>query len=143
MWSNPLASRIFPLPRVTRIFQKNVFTKAAPVGPRRHAAQGFLLRGRRAFPRRDEEMRRSGPAPEQPMDAGNRGRLQAIVWGLFFTMNTATSTCPRRSGLEPRAIAGYGANSTWRHAAGRSPILSPGLGFDGGDGLGWSTASVN
>jgi hypothetical protein len=31
----------------------------------------------------------------------------------------------------------YGANSTWRQAAGRSAILSPGLGFDGvGDGLG-------
>ena len=37
----------------------------------------------------------------------------------------------------------YGARRTWRQAAGRSAILSPGLGFAGGDGLGWSTASVN
>src|SRR5215813_10935277 len=67
-----------------------------------------------------------------------------IVVGLLFTMNAATSTCPRGIGLEPRrAIAAYGASRTWRQAAGRSAILSPGLGFDGGDGLGWSTASVN
>jgi hypothetical protein len=37
----------------------------------------------------------------------------------------------------------YGARRTWRQAAGRSAILGPGLGFAGGDGLGWSTASVN
>ena len=37
----------------------------------------------------------------------------------------------------------YGASRTWRQAAGRSAILGPGLGFAGGDGLGWSTASVN
>src|SRR5215475_14066844 len=41
------------------------------------------------------------------------------------------------------AIAAYGARRTWRQAAGRSAILSPGLGFAGGPGLGWSTASVN
>src|SRR5262249_40026809 len=41
------------------------------------------------------------------------------------------------------AIAAYGARRTWRQAAGRSAIRGPGLGFDGGDGLGWSTASVN
>src|SRR5262249_19914600 len=37
----------------------------------------------------------------------------------------------------------YGARRTWRQAAGRSTIRSPGLGFAGGPGLGWSTASVN
>jgi hypothetical protein len=30
--ANRLASRIFPLTRVTRIFQKNVFTKTTPAG---------------------------------------------------------------------------------------------------------------
>jgi hypothetical protein len=42
---NPLASRIFPLTRVTRIFQKNVFTKSAPAGPG-GTPLGALLRGR-------------------------------------------------------------------------------------------------
>jgi hypothetical protein len=37
----------------------------------------------------------------------------------------------------------YGAHRICRQAAGRSAILSPGFGFDGGEGLGWSTASVN
>src|SRR6266852_1384300 len=98
-------------------------------------------------------MSRNGPAPGarlmQPMDAGNRGRLSPVVLGLFFTTNTATSTCPRRMATRTRgAVAAYGANSygarrTWRQAAGRSAILGPGLGFAAGDGLGWSTASVN
>src|SRR5262249_61971464 len=36
---------IFPLTRVTRIFQKNVFTKTSPAGPA-GAVAGFLLRAR-------------------------------------------------------------------------------------------------
>src|SRR5262249_2659772 len=44
-WSNPLAGEIFSLTRVTRIFQKNVFTKTAPAGPA-GAVAGFLLRAR-------------------------------------------------------------------------------------------------
>src|SRR5262249_25755110 len=81
----------------------------------------------------------------QPMAAGNRGRLQILVLGLFFATNTATLTCPGRMGLDPAGDRrpSYGASRTWRQAAGRSAILSPGLGFAGGDGLGWSTASVN
>src|SRR6516165_9018637 len=43
--ANRVASRIFPLTRVTRIFQKNVFTKSAPAGPA-GAVAGFLLRAR-------------------------------------------------------------------------------------------------
>src|SRR5262249_62340400 len=38
-----LASQIFPLTRVTRIFQKRIFTKTAPNGPGGDAAAGFLL----------------------------------------------------------------------------------------------------
>src|SRR5262249_43373919 len=41
----PLASHIFLLTRVTRIFEKSAFTKFAPTGPR-GAAAGFLLRRR-------------------------------------------------------------------------------------------------
>jgi hypothetical protein len=37
-----LASRIFPLTRVTRIFQKNVFTKNVPAGPA-GAVAGFFV----------------------------------------------------------------------------------------------------
>src|SRR5215813_12366770 len=44
-WSNLLAGEIFSLTRVTRIFQKNVFTKTAPAGPA-GAVAGFLLRAR-------------------------------------------------------------------------------------------------
>src|SRR5262249_36121389 len=40
---NPLVCRIFPLTRVTRIFQKNVFTKTTRAGPAA-AVAGFLLR---------------------------------------------------------------------------------------------------
>src|SRR5262249_53303360 len=106
----------------------------------------------RVFRLKMRRMSRSGSAPNgvlmQPMAAGTRGRLGPTVLGLFFTMDAATSTCPRRIGLRGGAIAAYGANSygarrTWRQAAGRSAIRGPGLGLDGGDGLGWSTASVN
>ena len=77
------------------------------------------------------------------------GRRCLPVSGLLFTGNHTTVPCP--PGIECAsggAIAAYGANSygakrTWRQAAGRSAILGPGLGFAGGDGLGWSTASVN
>ena len=48
-----------------------------------------------------------------------------------------------RDGIAAYGASRYGASRTWRQAAGRSAIRGPGLGFDGGDGLGWSTASVN
>src|SRR5262245_39071166 len=47
-------SSIFRLTRVTRIFQKKIFTETTPEttpGPGRHAAPGFLLREPRARPR--------------------------------------------------------------------------------------------
>src|SRR6516165_5901040 len=51
--------------------------------------------------------------------------------------------CASGDGIAAHGASSYGARRTWRQAAGRSAILGPGLGFAGGDGLGWSTASVN
>src|SRR6516164_3621298 len=51
--------------------------------------------------------------------------------------------CASGDGIAAYGASGYGARRTWRQAAGRSAILGPGLGLAGGDGLGWSTASVN
>src|SRR5262249_8148257 len=142
------AWRIFPLTRVTRIFQKNVFTKTARAGPGGTPLGIFVARAPRAFRSDEKKVSRTGPYRwdlTQPMGAGNRRWLQTLVLGLFFATNTATSTCPGRMGLEAAGDRrpSYGARRTWRQAAGRSAILSPGLGFAGGDGLGWSTASVN
>src|SRR5215831_14440334 len=73
---------------------------------------GFLLRGRRVPSAK--KVSRTGPYRSdlmQPMDAGNRGRLQTLVLGLFFSTNAATSTCPGGIGLDrgarlrPRAQA--------------------------------------
>ena len=109
MWSNPLAGEIFSLTRVTRIFQKNVFSKTAPAGP------GGTPLGIFCFERRVLlKTRRDAPKPArpgraglmQPMAAGSRGPGPGACFGLFFTTNTATSTCPRRIGLEPRRDRG-------------------------------------
>src|SRR5262249_58302155 len=59
-----------------------------------------------------------------------------------FGVSLVKLSAQRQRDSSPRANS-YGARRTWRQTAGRSAIRGPGLGFDGGDGLGWSTASVN
>src|SRR5262245_58939266 len=59
------------------------------------------------------------------------------------SLSTYAEPGPKAS-VETTCCGRYGASSTWRHAAGRSAILGPGLGFAGtGEGLGCSTASEN
>ena len=81
----------------------------------------------------------------QPVVAEMSGRRCLPVSGLLFTGSHTTVPCPLwiESASRGGAIAAYGARRTWRQAAGRSAIFGPGLGFAAGDGLGWSTASVN
>src|SRR5262249_1121470 len=148
---------IFSLTRVTRIFQKNVFTKTAPAGPA-GAVVGFLLRprerGRCGF---QVGIGRKGTTwgfrPEacpvrpaharQSMVAEMGARRCFPVSGLLFTGNRSTLACPHIECARGSTIAAYGASRTCRQAGGRSAIFGPGLGFAGGPGLGWSTASVN
>ena len=101
---NWLASCIFSLTRVTRIFQKNVFTKTAPAGPGGTPLGIFVARAPRAFRSDEKKVSRTGLHRSdlmQPMAVGNRNRLRALALALFFATNTATSTCPYRMGLEP------------------------------------------
>src|SRR5262245_15920470 len=110
MSSSPLAPRIFPLTRVTRIFQKNVFTKTAPAGPGGTPLGIFCCAGAVLFP--EDTKRCVKAAAPRGQTRCNRWLQETvfgwvpIVVGLLFTMNAATSTCPRGIGLEPRrAIA--------------------------------------
>src|SRR5215472_18316820 len=151
MWSSPLAPRIFPLTRVTRIFQKNVFTKTAPAGPGGTPIGIFVARAPRAFRSDEKKVSRTGLHRSdlmQPMAVGNRNRLRALAFVVlcneYRNFNVSLSNGTRTRGRSPAYGAdGYGARRTWRQAGGRSAIFGPGLGFAGGPGLGWSTASVN
>ena len=101
---NPPASRIFWLTRVTRIFEKNVFTETAPAGPGGTPLGIFVARAPCAFRSDEKKVSRTGFHRSdlmQPMVVGNRNRFQVLALGLFFATNTATSTCPYRMGLEP------------------------------------------
>ena len=51
--------------------------------------------------------------------------------------------CASGGAIAASGADSYGASRTWRQAGGRSAIFGPGVGFAGGPGLGWSTASVN
>ena len=154
---NPLASCIFSLTRVTRIFQKNVFTKTAPAGPA-GAVAGFLLRARE----RGRCGVRLGIGRRTTWGFQSRGvsRSACSCTAIGGCRNVSLTLPPcfrpviyrehHNSAVSPwiecargGAIAAYGASRTWRQAGGRSAIFGPGLGFAGGPGLGWSTASVN
>src|ERR1700745_3776047 len=92
-------------------------------------------------------MSRNGPAPRGTLNATDGCRNTrpgpSPCFRLFFTTNTATSTCPRRMATRTRgAIVAYGASSygasrTWRQAAGRAAIFGPRAGFAAGRGPGW------
>src|SRR5262249_13743942 len=86
----PLASHIFLLTRVTRIFEKSVFTKFAPTGPR--CCEPFVARTRGADERRRKIPQASRAASNQPGAVGNLRQSDSIVSGLFFTMHSATAT---------------------------------------------------
>src|SRR5262249_45747055 len=112
----------------------------------------FVARTPRAFRSDENKVSRTGPYRSdlmQPMDAVNRGRLQDSCFGVvlcnkYRNFNVSGSNGTRTHGRSPAHGAdSYGASRTWRQAAGRSAIFGPGLGFAGGPGLGWSTASVN
>ena len=94
--------------------------------------------------------RPKGADSVQPMAVGNRSRLGPHCCGIViyneyrnFNVSPAELDSNRGGASAAYGASSYGARRTWRQAAGRSAILSPGLGFAGGDGLGWSTASVN
>src|SRR5262249_5130719 len=83
------------LTRVTRIFQKNVFTKATSAAPGWMPRRAFLLRGREPRLRRD----RGGFVREdrdQPAAVENARRLRSIGSGLQCPQ-TATAPEPRRA----------------------------------------------
>src|SRR5215831_18345584 len=86
------SSSIFRLTRVTRIFQKNIFTETTPEttpAPGRHAAPGFLLREPRMRPRaagfsclrkKQEHTEEINAMPFQKGQSGNpAGRPRGIV----------------------------------------------------------------
>jgi hypothetical protein len=70
---------LFQLTRVTRIFQKSVFSKAAPSSPG-ETRRAFLL---------------LGPGVQHPERECNRQVQQksGCCFGLFLTMNFATAAC--------------------------------------------------
>src|SRR5262245_12419824 len=89
------------------------------------------------------------PAHAPQSSVAEMGRRRCVpVSGLLFTgaiqlCRVPWIECASGDGIAAYGASSYGARRTWRQAAGRSAILSPGLGFAGGPGLGWSTASVN
>src|SRR5262249_19112591 len=83
---------------------------------------------------------RNGSPPLRPLFPG--WYLQGAIQ-LFRVPPPPWIECASGDGIAAYGASSYGARRTWRQAAGRSAILSPGLGFAGGPGLGWSTASVN
>src|SRR5262249_13377666 len=105
-WSNLLAGEIFSLTRVTRIFQKNVFTKTAPAGAAGARAR-FLLRARHRR-RSGFRLGRKGttwgfrpeawlvrPAHAPQSAVAEMGRRRSLpVSGLLFTGNRSTLPCP-------------------------------------------------
>src|SRR5262249_41729016 len=118
MWACPLAPLIFLLTRVTRIFQKNVFTKTTPAGPGGTPLGIFCCAGAVPFP--EDTKRCVKAAAPRGQTRCNRWLQETVVgWvpivvGLLFTMNAATSTCPRGldsnrgARLRPTAPAGPG-----------------------------------
>src|SRR5262249_9513828 len=149
--------RKFLLTRVTRIFQKNVFTKTARAGPAGAAAGFFVARTRAPAMRLSVGGLEGDDMGFQIRGVARSARSSPAIgdckngWPVLLPCfrpviyrepyNSAVSRWIECA--SGGAIAAYGASRTGRQAAGRSAILSPGLGFDGGAGRGGATASVN
>src|SRR5262249_45611513 len=117
-----------------------------------YAARDFCCAGAACLPLRREE-----GEPNRPLSVGLDATdgcrkpppapdpcFGVVLCNEYRNFNVSRSNGTRTRGRSPAYGANsYGARRTWRQAAGRSAILSPGLGFAGGPGLGWSTASVN
>jgi Family of unknown function (DUF5681) len=105
-------SSIFRLTRVTRIFQKKIFTETTPA-PGRHAAPGFLLREPRVRPRaagfsclqkKQENTEETKAMPFQKGESGNpAGRPRGIVNRATALAQTLLSE--RAEGIARKVIA--------------------------------------